>query len=91
MTLLEKVKPLVNFMGEKKFLCGNNVTYIEFIFLELCDFMNWISAGVLHERYPALDAYFNRVKALPRLKDYYADDNRCIKRPYNNPVAKLNN
>ena len=43
MTLLEKVKPLVNFLADKKYLCGANVTYIDFIFFELCDFMNWIS------------------------------------------------
>jgi len=43
MNLLEKVKPLVNFLSNKKFLCGNNVTYVDFIFFELCDFMNWIS------------------------------------------------
>ena len=43
MNLLEKVKPLVNFLGDTKFLCGNNVTYVDFIFFELCDFMNWIS------------------------------------------------
>ena len=43
MTLLEKVKPLVNYLANKKFLCGSNVTYIDFIFFELCDFMNWIS------------------------------------------------
>ena len=43
MTLLEKVKPLVNFLASKKFLVGSNVTYVDFIFFELCDFMNWIS------------------------------------------------
>ena len=41
--ILEKVKPLVHFLGSKKFLAGENVTYIDFIFFELCDFMNWIS------------------------------------------------
>ena len=54
MTLLEKVKPLVNFLGDKKFLCGNNVTYVDFIFFELCDFMNWISDDMLYERNPSL-------------------------------------
>ena len=41
--ILEKVKPLVRFLGSKKFLVGENVTYVDFIFFELCDFMNWIS------------------------------------------------
>ena len=60
--LLEKVKPLVRFLGSKKFLVGENVTYIDFIFFELCDFMNWISQGKLFEGYPVLLEYFNNVK-----------------------------
>ena len=54
MNLLEKVKPLVNFLADKKFLCGNNVTYVDFVFFELCDFMNWISQEMLYERFPSL-------------------------------------
>ena len=91
MNLLEKVKPLVNFLAEKKFLCGKNVTYVDFVFFELCDFMNWVSQEMLYERFPKLEEYYNRMKSLPRLKEFYADDVRCIKRPYNNPVAKINN
>ena len=54
MNLLEKVKPLVNFLANKKFLCGNNVTYVDFIFFELCDFMNWISTELLFTEHPTL-------------------------------------
>ena len=43
MALLEKVKPLVDFLGEKDFLIGKNVTYVDFILFELCDMMEWIS------------------------------------------------
>ena len=89
--LLEKVKPLVRFLGTKRFLIGDNVTYVDFIFFELCDFMNWIAQGKLFEGYPVLLEYFNNVKALPRLAEFYADDERCMKRPYNNKIAKLNN
>ena len=67
MNLIEKVKPLVYYLGEKKFLCGENVTYVDFCFFELCDFMDWISQGLLYERHQALLAYHGRVKSLPRL------------------------
>ena len=46
---------------------------------------------MLYERNPNLQAYHNRVKSLPRLAEFYADDRKCIKRPFNNKVAKLNN
>ena len=91
MRLLEKVKPLVYFLAEKQFLCGDNVTYVDFVMFELCDFMQWLSQGMLYERNPSLEAYFNRVMKLPRLKEFFADDQKCIKRPYNNKIAKINN
>ena len=91
MNLLEKVKPLVNFLGQKPFLCGENITYVDFAFFELCDFMNWISEGQLYSKNPVLQDYFDRVKQLPRLAEFFADDEKCIKRPFNNKVAKINN
>ena len=78
-------------MGTKTYLCGENLTYVDFIFFELCDFMNWISENQLYTEYPSLQSYFDRVKALPRLAAFFMDDERCIKRPYNNKIAKLNN
>ena len=43
MTLLDKVKPLVAYLGDKQFLTGDDVTYVDFIFFELINFMGWIS------------------------------------------------
>ena len=43
MTLLDKVKPLVAYLGDKQFLVGDDVTYVDFIFFELINFMSWIS------------------------------------------------
>ena len=54
MNLLEKVKPIVKFLADQPFLCGSNVTYIDFVFFELCDFMAFISQGQLYERNPSL-------------------------------------
>ena len=78
-------------MGSNKFLIGNHVTYVDFTMFELCEMMQWISEGKLFEQYPVLHTYSERVKALPGMKEFYADDHRCIKRPFNNKVAKLNN
>ena len=89
--LLKKVVSIVNFLGDKDFLCGDNVTYPDFIFFELCDLMQFVSEGRLFEKYPTLETYHERVKELPRLKEFYEDDTRCIKRPFNNKIAKINN
>ena len=49
--LLEKVKSLVTFLGNKQFLVGDDVTYIDFVFFELIDFMMFISQEQLFEKY----------------------------------------
>jgi len=86
-----RLPAIQKFLGSKKFLVGDNVTYVDFILFELCDFMMWVTDGQLFTKFPNLKDYFNRVKQLPRLKEFYENDAKCIKRPYNNKVAKLNN
>ena len=89
--LLKKVGPIVNFLGQNAYICGDNVTYPDFIFFELCEFMEFISQGQLYQKYPELEQYSERVKELPRLSQFYADDEKCIKSPFNNKIAKINN
>jgi len=89
--LLEKVKPIVAFLAQKNFLVGDNVTYVDFTFFELCELMNFISEGQLLANFPTLAAYCDRVKGLPKMAEFYADDAKCMKAPFNNKVAKLNN
>ena len=55
--MLEKVKPIVEFLGEKKFLVCEDVTYVDFTMFELCELMQFISQGELFRRYPKLEAY----------------------------------
>ena len=89
--ILVRVVPFVKFMGKNRFLTGNEVRYIDFTFFELCELMEWISEGRLYTKFPTLKAYSARIKDLPSLTEYWADDRRCMKRPFNNKVAKLNN
>ena len=83
--------PVVKYLGDKKFICGDNLTYVDFIIFEMIDFCQWLSDGKLGTSYPTLLPYFDRIKNLPRLKDYWPNDSKCIKRPFNNKIAKLNN
>ena len=43
MMILESVKNIVLFLGDRKFLCGSTLTYPDFILFEMCDFFQWIS------------------------------------------------
>ena len=65
------------------------MTYVDFTMFELCEFMEFISEGQLYQNFPSLKAYADRVKALPKLAEFYADDEKCMKAPFNNKIAKL--
>ena len=39
MDLLERVRPMVYYLGDSKYICGPEVTYPDFLLFELCDFM----------------------------------------------------
>ena len=87
----EKVPSIVAFMGSNQFLSGSEVCYVDFTFFELCQLMEFISEGQLFTQYAVLAEYCDRVKNLPKLAEFYADDDKCMKRPFNNKVAKINN
>ena len=90
-TIMTKIQPIARYLAEKQFLVGDNVTYIDFVLFELVDFMAWITEDRIYQQHPNLQAYFNRMRNLPKLKEFFEDDARCIKRPFNNKIAKLNN
>ena len=52
--LLEKVKPIIAYMGSNSYLMGQDLTYIDFTLFELCELMDWISQGKLFEDNPTL-------------------------------------
>jgi glutathione S-transferase len=85
-----KIPAIVKFLGEKQFLIGDYVTWMDFFFFELIDSIQWLTDGALFSEYPSLEAYFQRFITLPNLKGYWESE-KCIKRPFNNKIAKLNN
>ena len=74
-----------------KFLCGDSVSWLDFVFLEFVFTMEWL-VPTLCTDYSCLTAYKASMCALPGLKEYIEDPN-CIEHKYtfNNKVAKLNN
>ena len=37
------MEPIVSYMGKREHLIGNSLTFLDFIMLELCDFVQWLS------------------------------------------------
>jgi len=42
-TAKAKMEPIVSYMGKREHLIGNSLTFLDFIMLELCDFVQWLS------------------------------------------------
>jgi len=77
---------------KNKFLAGDNVTVIDFYFLEFVEFMAFVTGGEIFDDYPKLVQYHKDMTNLPKLKEYLESDD-CREKTYifNNKMAKVNN
>ncbi|GBN67968.1 Glutathione S-transferase class-mu isozyme 1 [Araneus ventricosus] len=70
---LKTVQPMLqqweNFLGDNKFVAGDDITYVDFMVYEALDHYRIYHESVLDD-YPSLTAYFNRIKNLPEIQDY---------------------
>ena len=72
----EKLTPILKFLGDKKFLVGENETYMDFYFYEVCQFAVNVLQPELFTLFPTTKTYCENVANLPGLKEYLADPNR---------------
>ncbi|GBN57159.1 Glutathione S-transferase Mu 1 [Araneus ventricosus] len=75
------------FLGDRKFLAGDELTYVDFMVYENLDFYRLFHATVLDD-FPTLKAYFNRVKNLPEMQKYL-NSSRFKAWPIFAPIAKF--
>jgi len=75
---------LSKFLGDRPFLAGESVTYVDFMAYELLDKINLLSSEEL-ERVPNLKNYVERVEALPQIASYLKT---APKVALNGPMAK---
>ncbi|CAL1275164.1 unnamed protein product [Larinioides sclopetarius] len=70
---LKRVQPMFQlwekFLGDRKFLAGDDVTYVDFIVFEHLDCYRLFHETILDD-YSSVKAYFNRMKILPELQEY---------------------
>ena len=67
LTALAKAKmaPLVAFLGERKYFMGENLSLLDFFFLELCEYVNWLTAVSFYSENKNISGkYIKRMKGL---------------------------
>lgn len=65
------MKVMVDHLGSKQFLSGNQVTLPDFHLFEMIEYAIELSDGGIFTTYPQLREYHARVKNLPGMKEYY--------------------
>eukprot|EP00741_Cyanophora_paradoxa_P008466 tig00001333_g8193.t1 len=81
-----ELKKLHDFLGERPWFAGDNLTFIDFIMYELLDQMRLMQPDSL-DAFPKLGAYLTRFEALPAIAEYMKSP-EFIQRPVNNKVAQ---
>ena len=82
--------PIVDYLGKKDYLIGDNLTFMDFYMLELCDFIQWLKNNEFFNENKNVARYVKRMKGLKSVKRYIKSD-RYLEKPFNNKVAKINN
>ncbi|KAF2363241.1 Glutathione S-transferase C-terminal [Trinorchestia longiramus] len=88
-TLPTKLKLFSDFLGSRKWLAGENITFPDFVAYEMLD-QHLIFEPNCLEEFPNLLAYHKNFESLEPIKAYLASS-RCIKKRLNNRSAKFGN
>jgi len=88
--VLEKTKRISSFLGQKKFLIGDHVTFADFLLFEYAELCDYLLKGKFFEEFPNLKSHHNHMLTLPKFGEFVKSD-RFTKRPFNGKSAKLNN
>ncbi|KFM71563.1 Glutathione S-transferase Mu 1, partial [Stegodyphus mimosarum] len=65
-----QLKLFAAFLGDRKFLAGDEVTYVDFMAYDTFDFYRYLIPGV-YDDFPTLESYRDRIEALPELQEYF--------------------
>ncbi|XP_076053438.1 glutathione S-transferase Mu 3-like [Oratosquilla oratoria] len=83
------LKLFSEYLGDRKWFAGDNITFPDFIMYELLDQHLLLAPGCLKE-FQKLQDFLKRFEALDKIKKYMASD-RFMKAPLNNKMAKFGN
>ena len=58
------MKPIVDYLGKKDYLFGENITFLDFYLLEQCDFVQWLTNNEFFTENKNVARYVKRMKGL---------------------------
>ncbi|XP_031572821.1 glutathione S-transferase Mu 2-like [Actinia tenebrosa] len=80
------VKRFANYLGEKPYMTGQDITFADFMFWEAMDQLRTLDPTVFDE-HPNLKNYMKRIAELPGMKEYLSFQESSA-RPISNKMAK---
>lgn len=83
--LTDKIELLSKFLGDRRWMAGDNLTYIDFFAYDWLDVNRLFSPGLM-DTVPNLKGFVKRTEELPRISAYINSD-RFIKWAINGPMA----
>lgn len=83
--LPDKLKLLTSFLGDRKFVAGDYVTFADFIFFEYLEGQSYFKNDLLKD-FPVLAEYHKRVRALDGVDKYFKSP-KAITFPFNGAPA----
>ncbi|KAG8198423.1 hypothetical protein JTE90_021664 [Oedothorax gibbosus] len=65
-----QLKLVSDFLGDRKFLAGDYITYVDFMAYDVFEYFRYLIPTVLDD-FPTLKAYQSRIRQLPQLQAYF--------------------
>lgn len=83
--LPDKLKLLTSFLGDRKFVAGDYVTFADFVFFEYLEGQSFFQKDLLKD-FPALEEYHKRIRAVEGVDKYFKSP-KAITFPFNGAPA----
>jgi glutathione S-transferase len=75
------------FLGDREYVSGGSLSYVDFIAFEWLDQSRYIIPGFI-EFHSNIKNYYDRIREIPQMKKYMASD-KYIEWPFSNPRAAM--
>ncbi|XP_046839864.1 glutathione S-transferase Mu 1-like [Xenia sp. Carnegie-2017] len=85
--VVEKLDRFEKFLGSKKYVSGDKLTYPDFMFYETLDSLKILDKSIV-EPFKKLMEFCERIEAIPQIAKY-RKSNKFQERPINDPIASF--